>query len=62
MLIDDAKYLTIAQLKSCLEQLPDTNLIAVNRVGNLTIYDPDRAYVAFIDFLFNGKIEYPTHG
>jgi hypothetical protein len=51
------KWLTVAQLKSVLADLPDNYTLMPNRVGNLTVCSTDLEYRGFIDFLSEGCYE-----
>lgn len=51
------KWLTVAQLKRVLAELPEDYTISVNTVGNLRVGDKDLNYKGFIDFLSEGCYE-----
>lgn len=51
------KWLTVAQLKRVLADLPSNFTLIPNAVGNMTVGDKDLAYKGFIDFLSEGNYE-----
>lgn len=51
------KWLTVAQLRRVLAELPDDYTLFPNKVGNLRVGDKDLIYKGFINFLFDGEFE-----
>jgi len=51
------KWLTVAQLKRVLAELPDDYTLIANQVGNLRVGDKELEYKGFIDFLSEGCYE-----
>ena len=51
----NTKWLTVAQLRKVLSELPDNALVQPNAVGNLMVNADDGRYLGFIDFLFDGE-------
>jgi len=45
------RYMSIGQLKKCIEQLEDTDIVSPNRVGNLLVMRSSGQWtVGYIDF------------
>lgn len=44
------RYMSVGQMKNCLSQLKDTDLLYPNRVGNLTVLDSSKQGIGYIDF------------
>ena len=53
------KYLTAENLIRLLGQLQPNVRVTPNSVGNLLIHSEGGDYIAFIDFLLEGTIEFP---
>lgn len=51
------KYLTVKQLKRCLEGLSDEMRLYHNQVQNLAIRDATGRFLGYIDFLGEGDVE-----
>ena len=45
------RYMTVKQMKNCLCQLQDTDILYPNRVGNLSVIrDSTKSVIGYIDF------------
>lgn len=48
------RWMTVGQMKKCIDQLEDTDILFPNRVGNLSaMRDSEQKMIGFIDF--NGE-------
>jgi hypothetical protein len=56
------KTITAKQLIKVLSALPEDNVLAVNRNGNLNIYNADEDILGQIDFGCDGEIEHWKEG